>query len=455
LEGFNGTIFAYGQTSSGKTFTMQGVLEDKNLQGIIPRIIKYTYGYISNVCNDDNSIQFVVKVSILEIYNEKIKDLIETKRQNLQIREDKKKGIYIEDLSEHEAANSAEIMKIIVKGMENRAVNSTNMNDQSSRSHCIVVLNVRQTNNKDLSVKTGKLYLVDLAGSEKISKTGATGVVLDEAKAINKSLTTLGIVINSLTDGKNGHIPYRESKLTRVLQESLGGNSRTCLIITCSPSSFNEAETLSTLRFGLRAKKVKNNAKVNKEYSIQELKTQVNTLEGQMCYFKDRIFVLEDYLNRNGLPVPTNEEETKQPINLPVINREIKNQTLSSPDIPELNSKYIEVLGFVNDLEYEKQELASKLSEALKFIDEIKIEKENKETMLAELKNLKNLSQNRVDEMHGEMIKFKKHLEKTKNDLTLISEVNGSMELAPSFLLNDSVIQTREKEIEKEFFKIT
>lgn len=140
------------------------------------------------------------------------------------------------------------------KGMNNRAVNSTNMNEQSSRSHSIFIIQIIQNNSKDLSTKVGKLYLVDLAGSEKISKTGASGVVLDEAKAINKSLTTLGIVINALTDGKQGHIPYRESKLTRVLQESLGGNARTCLIVTCSPSKFNESETLSTLRFGIRAK---------------------------------------------------------------------------------------------------------------------------------------------------------------------------------------------------------
>jgi len=170
------------------------------------------------------------------------------------VREDKKKGIYIEDLSEHAAANSKEVLNIMKKGMDNRAVNATNMNAESSRSHSLVVFNIIHNNLKDLSTKISKLYLVDLAGSEKTSKTGATGQTLEEAKSINKSLTTLGLVINNLTESKKTHIPYRESKLTRILQESLGGNSKTFLIITCSPSRYNEAETLSTLRFGIRAK---------------------------------------------------------------------------------------------------------------------------------------------------------------------------------------------------------
>ena len=130
-----------------------------------------------------------------------------------------------------------------------------------------------------MSCKVGRLYLVDLAGSEKISKTGAAGQTLEEAKMINKSLTTLGKVINALTDSKQHHIPYRESKLTRILSESLGGNSKTCLVITCSPSPYNEAETISTLRFGARARSIKNNAKVNREYTIPELKKLLEKAE--------------------------------------------------------------------------------------------------------------------------------------------------------------------------------
>jgi kinesin family protein 5 len=130
------------------------------------------------------------------------------------------------------------------------------MNEQSSRSHSIFLLNIDQKNQKDLSTKNGKLYLVDLAGSEKVNKTGATGQTLEEAKKINKSLSALGMVINALTDGKTSYIPYRDSKLTRILQESLGGNSKTTLIINTSPSSYNEQESVSTLRFGMRYEKL-------------------------------------------------------------------------------------------------------------------------------------------------------------------------------------------------------
>lgn len=146
------------------------------------------------------------------------------------------------------------------------------MNAESSRSHSMFVLTITMNNLDDGSCKTGKLYLVDLAGSEKIAKTGAVGQTLEEAKNINKSLTTLGKVIVALTDKKVTHIPYRESKLTRILSESLGGNSKTLLIITCSPHPFNDAESLSTLRFGARARNIKNAPKVNKEYTVTELK---------------------------------------------------------------------------------------------------------------------------------------------------------------------------------------
>jgi kinesin family protein 5 len=157
-------------------------------------------------------------------------------------------------------------------------------------------LTITQRNNADFSTKTGKLFLVDLAGSEKVGKTGAKGQTLDEAKTINKSLTSLGIVINTLTDGKSAHIPYRDSKLTRVLQESLGGNSKTCLIITCSPSIFNEAETISTLRFGKRAKEIKNKPKINKEVSVSELKLLLDKLEKTLEERDKRILNLEKSL---------------------------------------------------------------------------------------------------------------------------------------------------------------
>lgn len=301
LEGFNGTIFAYGQTSSGKTHTMQGIIDNPEKEGIIPRMIRHMFNFIVNSSSDT---EYIVKVSMIEIYMEKIKDLIDPERTNLNVREDKAKGIYIEDLSEHYVVSEDEVLEIMKLGSDNRSVAATNMNEHSSRSHSMFIMTIHQNNVKDLSAKTGKLYLVDLAGSEKISKTGATGLTLEEAKTINKSLTTLGMVINSLTDGKSTHIPYRESKLTRVLQESLGGNAKTCLIITCSPSIYNESETLSTLRFGLRAKKIKNKPKINKETTVAELKIEIDKMDKVIQKLNRRITQLEKYIIKHNLPLP-------------------------------------------------------------------------------------------------------------------------------------------------------
>ncbi len=305
LEGFNGTIFAYGQTSSGKTHTMQGILENPEKEGIIPRMIRYVFNYI---LHSKEEVEFTVKVSMIEIYMEKIRDLIDTKRSNLNIREDRVKGVYIEDLSEHYVGNDMEVLELMKIGSDNRAIAATNMNDHSSRSHSIFIMTIHQNNLKDSVAKTGKLYLVDLAGSEKISKTGATGHTLEEAKMINRSLTCLGMVINNLTDGKSTYIPYRDSKLTRVLSESLGGNAKTTLIITCSPSTYNESETLSTLRFGLRAKKIKNKPKINKEVTVAELKLEIDRLERFLVVCNKRIVELENFIVKNGLVVPKEGE---------------------------------------------------------------------------------------------------------------------------------------------------
>ena len=284
LEGFNGTIFAYGQTSSGKTHTMQGPdIENIELQGIIPRMVRTLFTRIENASED---IVFTVHVSMVEIYNERIKDLIDPTKDNLRIQNKAGKGVYLQDVHQEHINSEDQIYSLMRVGNSNRAISATNMNAESSRSHSIFILTITQNNTADLSCKVGKLYLVDLAGSERIAKTGAEGQTLDEAKSINQSLTTLGKVINALTDSKIHHIPYRESKLTRMLSESLGGNSKTCLIITCSPHPFNDQETLSTCRFGKRARSIKNNAKVNREYTIPELRKLLEASEKEIENYK-------------------------------------------------------------------------------------------------------------------------------------------------------------------------
>ena len=308
LDGYNGTVLAYGQTSSGKTYTMQGEMSREETQGIIPRMISHVFNFIYK----NEGTDFIIKVSMIEIYQEKIRDLFDTSRVNLNIREDSIKGIYVDGCSERYVGCPGDVLNLLELGSANRAQAATNMNEHSSRSHSIFILTINQTNKKEGFSKTGKLYLVDLAGSEKISKTGATGHTLEEAKIINKSLTTLGRVINNLTDGKSSHVPYRESKLTRVLQESLGGNSKTCLIITCSPSIYNESETLSTLRFGERAKKIKNKPKINKELSAAELQKLVDKLKEDIKKANARITQLENFIRQNGLRVPESDYKKEE-----------------------------------------------------------------------------------------------------------------------------------------------
>jgi kinesin family protein 5 len=238
LEGFNGTILAYGQTSSGKTHTMLGPdIDNEEQRGIIPRMVG---GIFEKIETAPEEVEFTVKVSFIEIYNEKIRDLLDPKKNNLKVHESKEEGVYVKDMTESYVGGEDEVFSLLKVGNENRSIGATDMNKQSSRSHSCFILQIDQKNTSDFSSKCGKIYLVDLAGSERISKTGAAGETLTEAKNINKSLTTLGLVINALTDGKSTHVPYRDSKLTRILQESLGGNSKTSLIITCSPSIFNE-----------------------------------------------------------------------------------------------------------------------------------------------------------------------------------------------------------------------
>ncbi|KAI8967405.1 P-loop containing nucleoside triphosphate hydrolase protein [Mycotypha africana] len=302
--GYNGTVFAYGQTGSGKTFTMMGAdIDDENTRGIIPRIVGQIF---DSIMAAPSNLEFTVKVSYMEIYMEKVRDLLNPSNDNLPIHEDKTHGVYVKGLLEVYVGSSDDVYQVMRNGSQNRVVASTNMNAESSRSHSIVVITITQKNIDTGAAKSGKLYLVDLAGSEKVGKTGASGQTLEEAKKINKSLTALGMVINSLTDGKSSHVPYRDSKLTRILQESLGGNSRTTLIINCSPSSYNEAETLSTLRFGMRAKTIKNKAKVNADLSPAELKALLKKVKTETITYKAYIGALEGEVNlwRAGQTVP-------------------------------------------------------------------------------------------------------------------------------------------------------
>ena len=374
LNGYNGTVLAYGQTSSGKTYTMEGEVEKPAIRGIIPRMIDHVFEHIYK----NEGIEFILKVSMIEIYQEKIRDLIDLSKVNLNIREDSIKGIYVDGVSEHYVARPNDILELLAIGSSHRAQAATYMNEHSSRSHSIFILTINQSNKKEGYSKIGKLYLVDLAGSEKISKTGVTGHTLEEAKIINKSLTTLGRVINNLTDGKSTHIPYRESKLTRVLQESLGGNSKTCLIITCSPSAYNESESLSTLRFGERAKKIKNKPKINKEITVAELQKLVLNLKDTIKKADCRISQLEEFIKANGLSVPESnyqkEEDEEQKSKQRDEREKIKDE---ENKIEEMKSKLIK----------EKIPIMERINNVLNLV--VDNEDDNRVELIANIKALK------------------------------------------------------------------
>jgi len=292
FEGYNGTIFAYGQTGSGKSFTMAGVEGDDFLEGITPRVNRELFTRIDEQ-QSSGTRRFLVQCSYFEIYNEIIFDLLNPVSDRsklgggLQVKEHPVLGIYVKDLTEIVAEDAKKLEQMLNQGNKSRAVSSTLMNSTSSRSHSIFTIKVHQKDTEDTSRNVfAKLNLVDLAGSERQKGTGASGQTLKEGSNINKSLSALGNVINALVEsasGKKVFIPYRNSKLTRVLQESLGGNSLCTMLATLSPAACNFEETMSTLRYANRAKAIKVSATKNEEASqISRLKAEVEELKKKL-----------------------------------------------------------------------------------------------------------------------------------------------------------------------------
>ncbi|XP_073346142.1 kinesin-like protein KIF16B isoform X2 [Pagrus major] len=294
FEGYNACVFAYGQTGSGKSYTMMGNPGDA---GLIPRFCEGLFSRISESTRWDEA-SFRTEVSYLEIYNERVRDLLRrksTQTYNLRVREHPKDGPYVEDLSKHLVQNYSDVEELMEAGNINRTTASTGMNDVSSRSHAIFTINFTQAKfDAEMPSETvSKIHLVDLAGSERADATGATGVRLKEGGNINKSLVTLGNVISSLADmsqdgvntnlkKKSVFVPYRDSVLTWLLKDSLGGNSKTIMIATISPADVNYGETLSTLRYANRAKNIINKPTINEDGNvrlIRELRAEIARLK--------------------------------------------------------------------------------------------------------------------------------------------------------------------------------
>ncbi|KAG2487000.1 hypothetical protein HYH03_014372 [Edaphochlamys debaryana] len=286
LAGFNGTIMAYGQTGSGKTHTLLGNMSAPAHRGMVPRAVAALAAGIE-AAGRVEAAEFSVGLSVVEIYCERIRDLLGpggAGGEGLAVKEDPARGVYIEGATEVGVTDEAQLEAVMAGGLAQRAVSATAMNEASSRSHCIVMLRVDKSL-PDGTIRAGKLVLVDLAGSERADRTGAAGATLVEGSQINKSLSCLSNVIFALTeDAKGGrprHVPYRDSKLTRVLQDSLGGTARTVLIVCCSPAAENAAETLSSLRFGSRAKGVQNTVTANTRTAPEKLQQMVNQLKAK------------------------------------------------------------------------------------------------------------------------------------------------------------------------------
>jgi kinesin family protein 11 len=295
LAGFNCTIFAYGQTGTGKTHTMEGSIHCEENAGIVPRSIKKIFDTLTS-----GGAEFTVRVSFLELYNEELQDLLTptgaatTGDKKLKLCEVEKKGVVVQNLEEVTVLNANDIFEILQKGIQQRATAATNMNKNSSRSHSIFTMKImikeQQVDGEEV-VRHGQLNLVDLAGSECVGRSGAKNDRAREAGNINQSLLTLGRVITALVD-HHGHIPYRDSKLTRLLQESLGGKAKTCIIATLSPSHLAVEETMSTLDYAHKAKNIKNqplvNQRMTKKTVLKEYCEEIESLRSQLQLTREK-----------------------------------------------------------------------------------------------------------------------------------------------------------------------
>ncbi|XP_020081522.1 kinesin-like protein KIN-12B, partial [Ananas comosus] len=305
LAGFNSSIFAYGQTGSGKTYTMWGppsaLSEGSSLsseRGLTPRVFELLFSRIAEeqAKHSDRQLIYHCCCSFLEIYNEQITDLLDPTQRNLQIREDTKVGVYVDNLTEENVCTMKDVTQLLIKGLANRRTGATSVNVESSRSHCVFtcIVKCQSKNTADgfNSLRISRINLVDLAGSERQKLTDAAGERLREAGNINRSLSQLGNLINILAEvsqsGKHRHIPYRDSKLTFLLQESLGGNAKLAMICAISPSQSCKSESFSTLRFAQRAKAIKNKAVVNEitQDDVNVLREQIRQLKDELLRMK-------------------------------------------------------------------------------------------------------------------------------------------------------------------------
>ncbi|XP_069378622.1 kinesin-like protein KIF1A isoform X10 [Paralichthys olivaceus] len=394
FEGYNVCIFAYGQTGAGKSYTMMGKQDVKDQQGIIPLLCEDLFNKINY--NTDNSMSYSVEVSYMEIYCERVRDLLNPKNKgHLRVREHPLMGPYVEDLSKLAVTSYNDIQDLMDSGNKARTVAATNMNETSSRSHAVFNIIFTQkrldAGTDNTSEKVSKISLVDLAGSERADSTGAKGTRLKEGANINKSLTTLGKVISALAEVDSGpnknkkkkkvesFIPYRDSVLTWLLRENLGGNSRTAMVAALSPADINYDETLSTLRYADRAKQIRCNAVINEDPNnrlVRELKEEVSRLK-DLLYAQglgDIIESLSDYKNNNNKAPAVNQRD-----DLSTVTNAMTGMS-PSPSLSALSSRAGSIASLHDRIMFSpgSEEAIERLKETEKIIAELNVTWEEK-----------------------------------------------------------------------------
>ncbi|XP_015262120.1 PREDICTED: kinesin-like protein KIF11 [Gekko japonicus] len=418
LMGYNCTVFAYGQTGTGKTFTMEGerspneeyTWEEDPLAGVIPRTLHQIFEKLG-----ESGTEFSLKVSLLEIYNEELFDLLNPSPdvgEKLQMFDDprNKRGVIIKGLEEITVHNKDEVYQILERGAAKRTTASTNMNQYSSRSHSVfsVTLHMKETTiDGEELVKIGKLNLVDLAGSENIGRSGAVDKRAREAGNINQSLLTLGRVITALVE-RTPHIPYRESKLTRILQDSLGGRTKTCIIATVSPASANLEETLSTLEYAHRAKNIMNKPEVNQKLTkralIKEYTEEIERLKRDLATAREKngVYIsLENYDALHGKLTVQEEQIAEYTVKIATMEEELKRVT-------ELFTVH------KSELEQFKVELQVKEKE----LEDTQTHLEVTKTLLDEEVFVASVLEVAEDKLHGTATKLLSTVEETTNDVS-------------------------------------
>ncbi|KAL3270473.1 hypothetical protein HHI36_021019 [Cryptolaemus montrouzieri] len=400
LEGYNATIFVYGQTGCGKSHTMEG---NKNQEppdkGVISRALEHIFEAIAVT----TGVKYLAIISYLEIYNEQIRDLLlpteKLSNCTLSLKETPNDGVTIPGLTSQPVHDVSDCEKYLNIGSKNRVIGATLMNQNSSRSHSIFTISIEQISvqNNNESIRKGKLNLVDLAGSERQAKTGATGDRLKEATKINLSLSALGNVISALVDGKAKHIPYRDSKLTRLLQDSLGGNTRTLMIACISPASRDYVETLSTLRYANRAKNIYNKPKVNEDPKDTILRQYQEEIDRLKSLLENKTF--HDNPDEMSTVIPTETEVNK-------------NVTSSNDELDARRDRLI--------AEYEKE------MEKLKNLHENeKIEKEN---ILRQIEQIRKEYESNIDKLNEDMrVRGGRELASDEEILRRIEELKAAM----------------------------